>query len=240
MLQYLISYCLIYKYSDSIWNVKDLYLKDLKPISTANERVINGIKRQSKLAVKFTYVVLLVLAVNVAMFLPWTGDEDKIFFHMNRFKYYFGDGLLKTYLHLSIFPFLCHATYAATIPVLVIIYYILHIKFQFALLIERVESLNIISGGNLSKLRIYNVNYQRKIFRELVLCIRHHQCITRSVLHAEGQHTLLFFRLTAGIFRFKTKLGEILYWPTLILMSTALLFEASLIIFYLSVSKIGS
>lgn len=154
------------------------FKKLLLPITIGSETSVMAIKKESRLVEMFTYAFLVVMVVIVTLNLAWNSHEDEIFLHLKYIKMYFNDNLL---LKIAANLLIYHATFTISCPLFVITYSILQIKFQIALLIENVESLNLNVDGNVSELLIEDVNYQKEINLQLITCLHHHQRIKRYV-----------------------------------------------------------
>lgn len=155
------------------------FRRNFRPIATGSDKLKQAIAKESRMVVKLSFVYLALIVALVIMYMPWIGDEDKIYFLINLFETYLRNDLLKKFLMALILPFAFHAAYSTNIPMFTTIYFMLHIKYQIALLTEKVEGINLPVHETVAGLIINDVNYQKKIKQRLIACVQHHQDIKR-------------------------------------------------------------
>ncbi|XP_018570369.1 uncharacterized protein LOC108910291 [Anoplophora glabripennis] len=144
-------------------------------INSAGPEIQKKIQKDCKTIKQLCFFVFIANLLVYATFLPLVGDEGDIIYVVMLARRYFGDW---ANLSCSVyyFCFLCFA-YGNIVVLFICAYIIFHLRFQFYLIIEHMQTLS--DDYDLENGINYDDSYQKSVRERMVLCVNQHVNIKR-------------------------------------------------------------
>jgi hypothetical protein len=140
-------------------------------LDTAGDKHFEELKMEAKLAKLIIMIITIFALATAFLALPWFGDEYDFYITVK----FCVDNLGKwSNLMLTIFYFsFFHIAMIIVSNIFLLLYLLLHLKFQFFLLNRGLEGIKDDDEKKLDV--ILDPIYQEMVRRKLVICLKHHQ-----------------------------------------------------------------